>query len=499
MTFYFYDLETSGISSRAQRIMQFAGQRTDMDLNPIGEPDDWLIKLSDEVLPDPEAVLITGITPQKTHAEGYTEAEFLKLFFEKVCQPDTIITGFNNVRFDDEFIRTTLWRNFYDPYEWQWQDGRSRWDLMDVVRMVRALRPDGIKWPFGPARRKGLSEHGKIVAPKSGDDDKGNLVPTNRLELLTELNGLSHYKAHDALSDVHATIAVAKLLKDKQPKMFDYLLSMRSKKEVSKLVDPTEPAPFLYTSGRYSNEHLKTTAVTAISAVEHGNVLVYDLSVSPNDLINLSDEELTSRLFSRDKESEELLVKVLKPNACPAVAPLGVLDKPAEDNIGLNKSKLIANFQSLMKNPDFIDRITQLYEKYIEVKQSKYKTATDPEFQLYDGFVGDGDKQKQRVVRASDIDSLADLSLDFTDSRLEPLLIRYKAKNYPRSLNADERSEWEDYRAKRIVEGADGQLSIIEFDKKITELQVSKTDADSQYLLEELRLYAESIVPLPED
>lgn len=476
MTFYFYDLETSGISSRAQRIMQFAGQRTDMDLKPIGEPDNWLIKLTEEVLPDPEAILVTGITPQKTIAEGYSEAEFLKLFFENVCQPDTIITGFNNVRFDDEFIRTTLWRNFYDPYEWQWQDGRSRWDLMDAVRMVRALRPHGVKWPFDKAQGK----------------------PTNRLELITELNGLSHDKAHDALSDVHATIAVAKLLKDKQPKMFDYLISMRGKKEVSKLVDPAEPAPFLYTSGRYSNKHLKTTAAAAISAVEHGNFLVYDLSVSLNDLINLSDEELTSRLFSRDKESEELVVKVLKPNACPAVAPLGVLDEAAEENIGFKKSKLIANFQALLKSPDFIDRITQLYEKYIDTKQSKYKTTTDPEFQLYDGFVGDGDKQKLRVARASDVDGLADLSLDFTDPRLAPLLIRYKAKNYPRSLNAGERAEWENYRATRIVEGTDGQLSIIEFDKKITELKIRKTDAESKYLLEELMLYAESVVPLPE-
>lgn len=499
MTFYFYDLETSGLSSRAQRIMQFAGQRTDMDLKPIGEPDNWLVKLSDEILPDPDAILVTGITPQKTHSEGYTEAEFLKLFFESVCQPDTIITGFNNARFDDEFIRTTLWRNFYDPYEWQWQDGRSRWDLMDVVRMVRAIRPQGIKWPFGPARKKGLSEHGKIVAPKVGDEDPKKLVPTNRLELITELNGLSHDNAHDALSDVNATIAVAKLIKDKQPKMFDYLLSMRNKKEVAKLVDPDEPVPYLYTSGRYSNQHLKTTAVCSISSLEHGNVLVYDLSVNPNVFINQSDQELTQTLFNRDSETEKLIVKVLKPNTCPAVAPLGVLDEDAEENIGLKKSQLILNFQDLMKKPEFLDRIIQLHDKQTQDKKSKYKTATDPEFQLYDGFVGEGDKQKLRVVRASDSESLADLSLDFADPRLEPLLIRYKAKNYPRSLNSTERDEWEDYRAKRIVEGTDGQLSIMEFDKKISELQLIKTDSNSQYLLEELRLYAQSIVPLLED
>lgn len=477
MTFYFYDLETSGISSRAQRIMQFAGQRTDMELNPIGEPDNWLIKLSDEILPDPEAILVTGITPQKTHAEGYTEAEFLKLFFEHVCQPDTIITGFNSVRFDDEFMRTTLWRNFYDPYEWQWQDGRSRWDLMDVVRMVRALRPGGIEWPFDKAQGK----------------------PTNKLGLITELNGLEHENAHDALSDVHATIAVAKLLKQKQPKMFDYLLSMRSKKEVAKLVDADDPKPYLYTSGRYKTANQKTTAVASLCSVEHGNVLIYDLSIDPKELTSLDDERLTETLFTRGEETEKIIVKVLKPNACPAVAPLGVLDEPAEVNIGLTKKVVLKNFQSLMKQPDFIERIILLHNKFSEGRREGFKTATDPEFQLYDGFVSDSDKQKQRVVRVADETSLADLSLDFTDPRIDPLLVRYKAKNFVRSLNPAERDEWEQYRANRIIDGADGQLSIIDFDKKITELQEVKKDSDSQYLLEELRLYAQSIVPVPDD
>ena len=146
-TFFFYDLETSGLSARSDRIMQFAGQRTDMDLRPIGEPYNVLIALSDDTLPSPEALMVTGITPQKTVDEGYTEAQFVRMLTEEICTPGTIMTGFNSVRFDDEFMRHLLWRNFYDPYEWAWRDGRSRWDLLDVVRMTRALRPEGIEWP----------------------------------------------------------------------------------------------------------------------------------------------------------------------------------------------------------------------------------------------------------------------------------------------------------------------------------------------------------------
>ena len=227
-TFFFYDLETSGLSGRKDRIMQFAGRRTDMDLKPIGEPVNILVKMPDDTLPSPEALLVTGITPQETLIDGISESEFTRFFVDEIAKPNTIILGYNNVRFDDEFIRNTLWRNFYDPYEWAYADGRSRWDLLDVVRLFRALRPEGIKWPV---------------------DGEGQ--PTNRLELLSKANQLEHTHAHDALSDVDALIGVAKLLKSKQPKMFEYLLTMRSKKEVEKLVNLENPEPFIYASGRY--------------------------------------------------------------------------------------------------------------------------------------------------------------------------------------------------------------------------------------------------------
>jgi len=122
--------------------------------------------------------------------------------------------GFNSVRFDDEFMRYLHYRNFYDPYAWHYSDDCSRWELLDLVRMTRALRPEGIEWPVSP--------EGK---------------PTNRLELLTGLNHLDHEKAHDALNDVLATIAVTKLIRDKQPGLFDYLFQYRSKNDVKQKVE----------------------------------------------------------------------------------------------------------------------------------------------------------------------------------------------------------------------------------------------------------------------
>ncbi len=479
--------------------MQFAGQRTDESFQPIGESQNWVVSLTEEVLPDPEAILVTGITPQKTLEEGYTEKQFLELFSKEVLQPDTVIMGFNTVRFDDEFMRMTLWRNFYDPYEWQWQDGRSRWDLLDAVRMIRALRPDGIEWPFMPARPKDATEHGPVVSPKKNEDTRPEMIPSNRLELLTKANGLDHANAHDALSDVYATIDLAKLLKEKQPKMFDYLVKMRSKKEVSRLVGLESDQPYLYTSGRYSNKWHKTTAVATIASVKHSSLLVFDLRCDPIELNKLSDEALTKAAFSRDEVTELLPVKALKVNACPAVAPLGVLDDEASERLGLSQETIARNFSALASLDGFGERIAELHEAYQEQRSAKYDKSTDPDFQLYDGFVNEGDKTKMRAVRAAYQDSLADLQLDFGDDRLAAMLPRYKLRNFKRSATAAEREMWEEYRTKRIVEGLQGQLSLEQFAKRLQELAATKGDDDNaQFLLQELQLYAENIAPIPE-
>ena len=230
-TFFFYDLETSGLSPRDDRIMQFAGIRTDLDLNPIGEPVNLLVQLPEDTLPSPDALMVTKITPQQTRLDGLSEPEFCKYVSEEIFTPGTIAVGYNSVRFDDEFMRFTFWRNFYDPYEWQWKDGRSRWDLLDVVRMTRALRPEGIKWPFQPLRR--LNRETGVREEVLDDDGEPVMVATNRLELITELNDIKHEHAHDALSDVEALISVTRLIREKQPKLYEYLLAMRDKKRVA--------------------------------------------------------------------------------------------------------------------------------------------------------------------------------------------------------------------------------------------------------------------------
>lgn len=468
-SFFFYDLETSGFDPKRQRIMQFAGQRTDMQLNPVGDPINVLVTLSDDVLPDPGAVLITGITPQKTHEEGYSEAEFLKILQEQVFTPGTIITGFNSIRFDDEFMRYTLYRNFHDPYEWQWKDGRSRWDMLDVIRMTRALRPEGIEWPVDHAGQ-----------------------PTNRLELLTRENGLDHAKAHDALSDVVALIAVAKLIKEKQPKLFEFLLKTRSKQEVARIVNLDDPQPFVYASGRYPKGTLHTTvAIPVAPAVHPGTVIVYDLRHDPTDWATKSIDDLKKIRFApyelRQTEGFVALpAKELAYNKCPAVAPLGVLDEPTQDRIVLDLAIVQENLAKLRRT-DLPEKLREVFAADREFPKNK-----DVDAQLYDGFFGDRDKPKMSAVRAANKDDLADFTPDFADERLAGLLLRYKGRNFAQSLSESERHDWEAYRAARL------QADLPKFTLELHRYATTNTAERDQFLLQELQLWAESIAPAPD-
>ncbi len=469
-TFFFYDLETSGLNAREDRVMQFAGQRTNMDLEPIGRPVNILVKMSEDVLPSPGAIMVTKITPQDTLRDGISEAEFVKYVTEEVFVPNTIAVGYNTVRFDDEFMRALLWRNFYDPYEWEWKDGRSRWDILDVVRLTRALRPEGIEWPF---REDG--------------------VPTNRLELITKLNGVAHEHAHDALSDVYATIAVAKLIRDKQPELFDFLLKMRDKNEVKKLVNLEDKKPFVYASGRYANEYNKTTVAFPLTSGRNGNVLVYDLRHNLEEVLKQNHQEGVLRGASKDAPAAPRLysskgsvsktffpiVKELCFNKCPAVAPLGVLEKnDGWGKIGLTRETVEGNLQILLKHPEFAERMRSEIENWPE-----FPPAMEPEAALYDGFLNNRDRIKVAAVRNAGENKLADFHPDFIDERLPELLLHYKGRNFPQSLSESESAKWEEYRRARLERLAPKFLA-----------ELSKVYEKDEYIGEELKLYFESIL-----
>ena len=477
-TYFFYDLETSGLSASQSRIMQFAGQRTDENLRPIGEPVNVFIKLARDVLPDPTAVLLTGITPQQTQVDGYTEAEFLKFFYDEVVQPETTFLGFNSVRFDDEFMRYLHYRNFYDPYEWHWTDSCSRWDILDLVRMTRALRPEGIVWPF-----------------------TAEGAPTNKLELLTKLNGLEHEHAHDALSDVYATINVATLIREKQPDLFQYLFGCRNKKPVSELVMAGQP--FVYSSGRYPSATLNTTAAVFLARhPDDSSGIVFDLRFDPREYSQMSVEEIVAAWrYDPNAQPAKKPVKTIKYNRCPAVAPLGVMNKPEiEERIDLSVKTIMAHFAALKPVHQELATKVIAAQKVLDAERDlQYAgSVSTADSRLYDGFMAAGDKPLMAAIRKAPAEDLTGFATRLSDDRLQQLLPLYKARNFPRSLSSEERAAWDEHCADALfVGGEDSPLA--QYFANLTKLGKAPELTESQrYLIEELQLYGESIMPSDE-
>lgn len=463
-TFFFYDLETSGIDFSTQRIMQFAGIRTTLDLVPIGEPVNVLIRLADDVLPAPMAIAITGITPQQTR-DGLNEAAFVKLLQNEICTPGTIMTGFNSVRFDDEFLRYALYRNLSDPYSWAHAEDRSRWDLLDVVRMTRALRPSDIVW---------------------SNNDDGD--PINTLVALSGANNLVHAKAHDALSDVEALIAVSRLIRDKQPKLFDFLLKLRSKHEVAGVIKPYAPEPFVYTSVMYGRAHQFTTIAVVIAEGEYGSSIVYDLRFDPTEFVSLTEDELFERLYSKTadlaaKGINRPPIKTLHANRCPAVAPLGTLDKAASERIELTVEAALVNLNKLQRS--------SLIPKLVAAATRKREFAPreDVDGALYGGFIGDNDKRQMAEITKASPEQLAFLKPKFSDRRLPELFWRYRARNYPDILSPQEQAKWDTERSERL------QAGLTAFTEQYQEASQIATPSQAS-ALEDLRLWVESMFPV---
>lgn len=465
-TFYWYDYEAFGLNPMTDRLAQFAGVRTDMDLNIIGEPLMMYCKPADDFLPNPTSCLITGITPQKALAEGVPEAEFIRRINAEFSQPGTCVLGYNNLRFDDEFTRYALYRNLLDAYAREWQNGCSRWDLLDVVRMTRALRPEGIEWP--------VNEEGR---------------PSVRLEDLTVANGIAHESAHDALSDVHATIAVARLIKEKQGKLFDYAFENRTKNRVFKLLDLKEQKPVIHVSGMYPVEKGNMAVVVPVAAhpINKNGIVVYDLSVDPKDLINFNPAKIRELLFTKNDElpedQERIPLKTVHANKCPIIAPFMTLDAKAAKKYGIDLNRCRANLDTLLKQPGLAKKIQKVFTE----GANEFEPRTDPDQMLYGGpFFSDDDKGRMAQVHSMTPSDLAGYAPPFSDSRLPEMLFRMRARNWPETLNNDEQARWQEFRRERL--NLDGYL------REIDALRQEATRTDSEKaLLDELERYGRAI------
>ena len=478
-TFYWHDYETFGADPSRDRPVQFAGLRTDLDLNPVGEPLVLFARPADDVLPQPQACLVTGISPQQALEQGLPECEFISHIHRELAEPGTCGVGYNSLRFDDEVTRYTLYRNFHEPYAREWQNGNSRWDLIDLVRTANALRPEGIEWPL---REDGL--------------------PSFRLEDLTTANGISHESAHDALSDVHATIALARLVKERQPRLYDYVLRHRDKRSAQSLLDIATMKPVLHVSGMFGAQRHNIALIVplALHPVNRNEVICYDLDADPASLFELEPDQLGELLFRRTADLPEGVerpgLKTVHINRCPVLVTAKMADAATAERLGIDGSRCRRHLAALREDRGRDPKAFGARIQAVFAGRS-FEPVTDPDRMLYGGgFFSEHDRQVMTDVRASSPAELASASFPFEDPRLPEMLFRYRARNYPQTLSPEERARWEEYRFSRLTEpGAGASICMEEFQATIEELLASGTlGATQRELMLQLQEYGDSLL-----
>ncbi len=474
-TFLWHDYETFGANTRTARPAQFAAIRTDADLNPVGEPIMLYCQPASDFLPEPEACLLTGITPQTCLQKGLPEYQFASQIEQALSQPGTIGVGYNTIRFDDEITRFMLWRNLIDPYAREWQNDCGRWDLLDVVRTAYALRPQGIQWPTKP-------------------DGKASFKLTD----LSAANALQHESAHDALSDVRATIALARLVKNAQPKLFDFCFGLHKKNrvmtELGLPMSPSQAQPFLHVSGMFAPER-GCLALMWPLAMHPGNkneLLAWDLAFDPRELANMNAQQIRLRVFSKSSDLpagiSRLPVKSVHLNKSPMVMRhLKVLSPEMAQRWGFDMSAQLQNAGHARDLPD----LSAIWEQVFARPDA---AAPDVDEDLYGGFVGNADRRRLVELRQLSPDALAHARMTFDDARLAELLWRYRARNFGTSLTPQEQRKWEAHRAARLFDGANGALTIEALFDRIDQLAES-VDEQGEQVLSALYEYAESIAP----
>lgn len=474
-TFLWHDYETFGANTRTARPAQFAAIRTDAELNQLGDPVMLFCRPANDFLPEPEACLITGITPQMCLEKGIPEHQFAAQIEQLLAWPGTVGVGYNTIRFDDEITRFMFWRNLIDPFAREWQNDCGRWDLLDVVRTAYALRPEGIHWP--------RNADGK---------------PSFKLTDLTAANGLLHESAHDALSDVRATIAMARLIKTAQPRLFDFCFGLHRKDrvlgELGLPATQSNARPFWHISGMFKPERgcLALMWPLAMHPANKNELLAWDLAQDPRELSFLNAEQIRQRLFTRSADlpqgAQRLPVKSVHINKSPMVmSKLKVLSPAMAMQWGVDVARQLENAAIARDLPD-------MSAIWAEVFQRDTVGVVDVDEDLYGAFLGNADRRRLNDLRHTAPDQLALVRPTFDDARLHDLLWRYRARNFPDFLNADEMARWEAHRAARLLEGAGKALSISALFDQMDQLAES-TDERGEAILSALYDYAEMIAP----
>ena len=446
-TLLVFDFETTGTDPVRDRPVQFACVRTDSDLGIVGNPTSLHCRPTPDHLPDPAACLLHGITPRLCQEVGLPELQFVDAVHRELATPGTISFGYNSIAFDDEITRFMLWRNLMDPYAREWKDGCRRWDLLHLVRATYALRPETLEWPTG--------EDGKV---------------SFGLARMSAANGLLHESAHDALSDVYATLALARHIRERQPRLYAHCFSMIDKNLALREMDVAQHKPFLHVgrdTGRAAG--VRILLPVAQHPVNRNEVIAWDLSQDPRQLLDIDAETVRRRLApgSGDREVEPIPLVCIAANQSPPVFQnLGVLSRERAAELEVDVAAALANVPVMLGVLETVD-----LARLLQAAFDRPGPECDAEQALYAGFIGNADRRTLDMLRTMDPGNLAAVEPEFGDPRLGALFLRYKARHYPQALSRREQDKWEEYRFGKLVTGDCGSRTVAAVRASVADLR----------------------------
>ena len=443
-TYLFYDIETTGLNKSFDQVVQFAAIRTDKDLNFL-ESYEYKVKLNKDVIPSPYA-LITHRIGISDLDDGLTEYEAIKKIHKLLNEPNTISLGYNTLGFDDEFLRFSFYRNLLTPYTHQFANNCKRMDIFPIAVMFHLFKNEIIKWP-------------KL-------EGKTSL----KLEQLNFANKLASGQAHDAMVDVKATLALAKLF-FQEKNMWDYLADFFNKHVDLKRVADLKDQMALVLDGFFGADNFyQCPAILLGNHLHYKNQLLW---------LRLDTEDLTKTTIDNVKETTRVINK--KPGEPSFILPM------KDRFVKLSKERLELaqkNLKWLHDNPKKYDIIANHYKEY---KHPTYEN-TDIDASLYlNGFMSQTEQRFCDNFHKSTIEEKIKMTKDLNSSNIKTISERVLARNFNQSFdnfnNLIKQSEVIDFQG-RVKLTKEKAL------EQITEIKDSlKLDARQNELLDELKAY----------
>lgn len=352
-----FDTETSGLSAHHDQIVQFAGVGLDPELNII--PGDEIVLdvlMRPDVVPSPGAFAVTGISISHLMQNGIPEFEaagHIRNWFMR--QEGTNITGYNTQRFDDEVIRNTFYRNMIDPYQHEWDKGNSRSDILRLITMVFALRPEMLRWPLKDGR----------YSMKLGE--------------MCRENGIRLDNAHDARFDVMATIELMRLVRKANPRMWDHFLSLGDKVQIQNLVNQRKPLAMVDPFFSREQGHLSIVLPIIYDLSVKTKMYAVDLREDPTELLSLEPSEIRRRMFTKVSDLGEgegiSSIRSISTNKQPMVTELSVL-RGRDDltrRAGIDMERCLKHATMIDADKGFRERLQQAFISDFDPPEDVYE------------------------------------------------------------------------------------------------------------------------------